>query len=72
MKKSDIGFAYGAGIDFGINNARTTRLGIGYRGVMGLIDISDNSTSMSNDSYYVLDKTHIRTNAAYIGLSFIF
>ena len=72
LKKSDLGFAYGAGLDFGINNARTTRLGIGYRGVLGLIDISDNSTAKSNDSFYVLDKTQIRTNAAYIGLSFLF
>ena len=45
VKKGDLGFAYGAGFDFGLNAARTFRLGIGFRGVYGLIDISDNSNN---------------------------
>jgi hypothetical protein len=72
IKKGDLGFAYGAGVDFGINNARTTRLGLGYRGVLGIVDISDKNRSLTNDSYYVLDRTHLKTNAAYIGISFLF
>lgn len=72
VRKGDLGFAYGAGIDVALNPAKTLRLGIGYRGVYGLIDISDNNNNSSSQSYYVLDKTKIRTNAAYIGGSFLF
>lgn len=72
VKKNDIGFAYGAGLDFALNAAHTVRLGIGYRGVLGLIDISDNSQSKTTDSYYVLDRTHLRTHSAYAGLSVLF
>lgn len=71
-KKGDVGFAYGAGLDFGLNTARTIRLGIGYRGVLGLFDISDNSNTITTDSYYLLDRSHIKTNAAYVGLSLLF
>lgn len=72
VKKGDLGFAYGAGVDFGLNSSRTVRLGIGYRGVMGLVDISDRSNSIETNSYYLLDKSKIKTNAAYIGLSILF
>ncbi|MBK5283956.1 MAG: PorT family protein, partial [Bacteroidia bacterium] len=43
VKTSDVGFAYGAGLDFGLNPSQTFRLGLGFRGVYGLFDISDNS-----------------------------
>ena len=72
VKKGDLGFAYGAGFDFGLNTAKTFRLGIGFRGVYGLIDISDNSNNNSTNSYYVLDKAHIKTYSAYLGVSFLF
>jgi hypothetical protein len=72
VKKGDLGFAYGAGLDFGLNASRTARLGIGFRGVFGLIDISDNSNSVATDSYYILDRTHIQTYSGYIGISFLF
>ena len=72
VRKGDLGFAYGVGLDFGINEARTARLGLGYRGVYGLFDISDNSRTITTDSYYLLDRTHIKTNAIYIGLSILF
>lgn len=72
VKKGDLGFAYGAGVDFGLNPSRTIRLDVGYRGVSGLFDISDNSNTLTTDSYYVLDRTHIKTNAVYIGISFLF
>lgn len=69
IKKGDFGLVYGAGVDFGLNSARTVRLGIGYRGVFGLLDISDNSKTQTTNNYYVLDRSHIRTNAIYMGLS---
>lgn len=72
VKKGDLGFAYGAGFDFGLNTAKTFRLGIGFRGVYGLIDISDNSNNNSTNSYYVLDKAHIKTYSVYLGASFLF
>ena len=72
VKKGDLGFAYGAGFDFGINSARTIRLGLGYRGVLGLFDISDNSAAITTDSYYLLDRSHIKSNAIYGGLSILF
>lgn len=72
VKKGDLGFAYGAGFDFGLNAARTFRLGLGFRGVYGLIDISDNSNNNSTNSYYVLDKAHIKTYSVYLGVSFLF
>jgi opacity protein-like surface antigen len=70
VKKGDLGFAFGAGLDFALGSA--TRLSLGYRGVVGLIDISDKSQSITTDQYYILDRAHINTNAGYIGLTFLF
>jgi opacity protein-like surface antigen len=72
VKKSDVGFAFGAGVDFGINAAKTFRLGLGYRGVIGIIDISDNSETTTTDTYYVFERANVNTNAAYIGVSYLF
>jgi len=72
VKKGDLGVAYGAGVDFALNPEGNFRLGLGYRGVLGLFDISDNSNSLATDSYYILDRTRIKTNAGYIGLTFLF
>jgi len=72
VKKGDLGFAYGAGLDFGLNPDKTLRFGIGFRGVFGLIDISDNNRTMTNDSYYLLDRTKVKTYAGYVGISYIF
>ncbi len=72
VKKGDLGFAFGAGLDFGLNAAQTFRLGFGFRGVYGLFDISDNSQSLSTNSYYVLDKAHLKTYSAYAGVSLLF
>ncbi len=72
VKKGDLGVAYGAGLDFGLNEARNIRLGLGFRGVYGLFDISDNSKTSANDGYYVLDRTHIETYSGYVGMSILF
>jgi opacity protein-like surface antigen len=71
VKKNDFGFAYGAGFDVGLNSDHTVRLSVGYRGVLGLLDVSDESTSTTSDSYYVLDRSHVNTHAAYFGLSIL-
>jgi opacity protein-like surface antigen len=72
VNKGDLGFAYGAGLDFALRPSSNMRLTLGYRGVQGLFDISDDSKTLNNDSFYLLSKTHIHTNAGYIGLSFLF
>ncbi len=72
VKKGDLGLAYGAGADFALSPSGAFRLGIGFRGVYGLFDISDNNTSTTTDSYYILDRTHLKTYSAYAGLSILF
>ncbi|MFN0030990.1 MAG: porin family protein [Flavobacteriales bacterium] len=72
VKKGDLGLAYGAGLDFGLNPVNTLRFSIGFRGVYGLFDISDNNRNLATDSYYLLDRTHIKTYSGYIGASFLF
>jgi hypothetical protein len=72
VKKGDLGVAYGAGVSIGLTPAQTFRVGLGFRGVYGLIDISDNSNNLSGDSYYLLDRSKIKTYSGYIGLSFLF
>ena len=72
VKNGDLGLAYGAGVDFGLTSSGAFRLGVGFRGVYGLFDISDNNTSTTTNSYYVLDRTHMKTYSAYAGLSILF
>jgi hypothetical protein len=72
VKKGDLGLAYGAGVDFGLNSLRTLRLGLGFRGVYGLLDISDTNKSSSSDSYLILDRTKISTYSGYLGVSYLF
>jgi len=71
VKKGDLGFAYGTGLDFGMSPSGKSRLSIGFRGVYGLFDISDNSNTINTGSYFLLEKVHIKTYSVYIGLSVI-
>jgi hypothetical protein len=72
VKTGDLGFAYGAGLGFLLNPMKTWRLDIGYRGVVGLLDISDHSETTTTSQYYILDRAHVRTGAAYIGFTYLF
>ncbi len=72
VKKGDLGVAYGAGLDFGLNEARNIRLGVGFRGVYGLFDISDNSKTSTTNGYYVLDRPHFMTYSGHVGMSILF
>lgn len=72
IKQGDLGIAYGAGLDFAINAERTMRLDIGFRGVMGLVDISDRSKTLVTNEYYVLQKSHVLSYSGYIGFTFLF
>jgi opacity protein-like surface antigen len=70
VKTSDVGLAFGAGLDFNIANAIT--LNVGYRGVYGLLDISDKSATTTTNQYYILDRSHVQTHSAYAGLNILF
>jgi opacity protein-like surface antigen len=72
VKSNDFGFAYGAGLEFALNKPRSVRLNLGFRGVYGLIDISDNSQTKATDTYLIIDKTNRETYSGYLGLSFMF
>jgi len=72
IKKGDLGVAYGAGVDFALGSSGMARLGVGFRGVYGLLNISDNNNSTTTNSLYVLDRTHIKTYSLYTGLSLLF
>jgi hypothetical protein len=72
VKQADLGLAYGAGFDFALNKMRTIKLNLGFRGVYGLVDISDNSKTKTTNSYYIIDKTNVETYSGYLGLSFVF
>ncbi len=71
VKKNDFGIAYGAGLDFGLNAARTIRLDLGFRGVLGLIDISDHSKTLETNSFYIIQKSQTQTYSGYIGFTFL-
>lgn len=71
-KKSDFGFAYGAGLEFVLNKNKTIRMDLGFRGVYGFVNISNTSQTQETDSYYILDRATIRTNAGYVGLTVLF
>ncbi len=72
VKPADIGIAYGAGFDFGLGVDRLLHLNIGFRGVYGLIDISDDSNNTTTNNYYVLDRSKLNTYSGYLGLSYKF
>jgi len=71
VKENDFGIAYGGGVDFGLNEARTIRFDIGFRGVNGLIDVSDRSEKLETGSYYILQKKRTQTYSGYIGFTFL-
>jgi opacity protein-like surface antigen len=71
VKKSDFGFAYGAGLGFALNSTRTIRLDLGFRGVYGFVNISNTNQTASTDSYYILDRAIVRTKSAYVGITFL-
>lgn len=70
VKPADLGIAYGAGLDFRV--APAVSLGLGFRGVYGILDISEKSKSITTNQYYILDRSHVKTYAGYIGINFNF
>ena len=73
IKKSNFGIAYGAGIDVGLNLLRTVKLELGFRGVLGLTDISDRRVAIQPNQYFALrEGGGLRTYSGYVGLMFLF
>jgi len=72
VKPADIGFAYGAGLDFGFGPEKLVHLNVGFRGVAGIVDISDESNNTTTNNYYILDRSKLRTYSGYAGLSLKF
>jgi opacity protein-like surface antigen len=72
-KRSDFGFAYGAGLEFMLNSQRTLRLDLGFRGVYGFVNISNTSSSSSEtNTINILNKATVQTKSGYLGLTFLF
>ena len=69
VKPADLGIAYGAGLDFGIGPERLVHLNVGFRGVYGLVDISDQSNNTTTNNYYIIDRAHLKTYSGYAGIS---
>jgi opacity protein-like surface antigen len=70
VKKGDIGLAYGAGLEFALNENHTARLDLGYRGFYGMVNM--NASNSGSDTYNVIVKASRKTNAVYIGLTLLF
>ena len=70
VKPADFGLAYGAGLDFKLSSSLS--LDIGFRGVYGVLDISDKNNTATTNQYYILDRSHVKTYAGYAGLRLLF
>jgi len=71
VRTTNMGLAYGAGIDFGLNHKHTFRLAMGYRGMLGLYHINNNKATLNSGSYYIMQHTPLHTYSVYLGLSII-
>jgi len=69
VRSTDIGIAYGIGMDVGIDPLNLLRLTLGFRGVAGLTSMGDTSDNLSPNTYYVLSAASRDTYSGYIGLS---
>jgi opacity protein-like surface antigen len=69
---TDIGVAYGTGLEIALNRMHTCRLDFGYRGFYGLVDGNVKQTSNSPDTYNVIIRGSRMTQSAYIGLTLCF
>jgi hypothetical protein len=71
IKKGDLGLAYGLGFDFGLNDLKTIRLGFGFRGVLGLFNVSNNIELPGVNSFYIIKNSPVHTYTGYVGFSIL-
>lgn len=69
VRSTDIGIAYGIGMDVGIDPLNLLRLTLGFRGVAGLTPMGDTSGTLTPNSYYILSAASRDSYSGYIGLS---
>jgi opacity protein-like surface antigen len=69
-KKGDIGAAFGAGLEFALDQGHNIRLDLGYRGFYGFVKMDADKTG--DDTYNVMVSANRKTNAAYVRLTFLF
>jgi len=69
-KKGDIGAAFGAGVEFALNQNHNIRLDLGYRGFYGFVKMDAEQTD--SDTYNVMVDANRKTNAAYVRITFLF
>jgi len=73
LKKGNLGFAYGAGVEFALNERRSIRLDLGFRGVYGFVDIAQpTGTDPESRDFNVVEGTKIQTYSAFAGLTWLF
>jgi opacity protein-like surface antigen len=70
VKPGDFGLAYGAGLDFKLSPSLT--FDIGFRGVYGILDISDGDAVNTTNQHYILDRSKVKTYAGYAGIKVMF
>lgn len=70
LKSGDFGIAYGATVGFQLNQSRTIRLDLGYRGVFGFKDVSQQN--QDDGTYNAFGHNTISSNAGIIGIAFEF
>lgn len=70
IRKGDVGVAYGAGLEFALNQSHTFRLDVGYRGFYGLVNMD--TSSPQQGTYNVLVSASRKTYGGYIGLAWMF
>jgi len=72
VKPADFGVAYGAGFNFGLGPNANPKINLGFRGVYGVLDISDRSQTTTTNQFYILDRSHVKTYAGVLGLTYLF
>ena len=72
VKPADFGIAYGAGLNFGLGADANPKINVGFRGVRGILDISERNQSATTDQFYILDRSKVNTYAAVLGLTYLF
>ena len=70
VKRGDVGFAYGVGAEFMMNQEHTIRFDFGYRGYYGLVNMD--AQVVGDNTYNVIVSATRKTNSAYIGLTLLF
>ncbi len=72
VKQSDVGVAYGTGLEFMLNKMRTIRIDAGFRGFYGLVNMNATNTNSAPNTYNVMVNASRKTYGGYLGLTFLF